>query len=213
MIPHDLREIFTIQIPKLHPRGVSYLALRPTSSLSHPFILHEIPGLAYSNLEVFDRWQPPAQRHGLVTIITHQMNGSTVHRIVQLPPNEQPNAPPTSAPQRRTRFSGVALTSFNVTNDGKHGVVTDIEDRTARMRRRSDAVQISLRAFPFSLRTRNFCSPISRTFSIADLHGDTWTRDQYTVGSFCMASGTALLCDQDAMVDTPAGSVVILHFD
>lgn len=141
------------------------------------------------------------------------MSGFAVHRIIQLPPNEQPNDPPTSAPQRRTRFNGIPLASFNLTNDGKHGIVAEIEHRTAKMRRRSDAVQVSLRAFPFSSRTRNFCTPTSRTFSIADLHGDTWTRDQYTVGSFCMASGTALLCDQDAMVDAPAGLVVILHFD
>lgn len=130
-----------------------------------------------------------------------------MHRIIRLPPSEQPTAPPNSALQATIRFRGVPLGSFGVISDAEHGIVMEMEERAEGVMETTEAqgVDISVRAFPFNTERRSFSKPISRSVHISDLDGYAWTGG-IEIGSFCLASGTALLTGRD-------NAVAILHFD
>lgn len=157
-------------------------------------------------MDIFDRWQPPALQHGLVTLITRTGMGE-MHRIIRLPPPEQPTAPPTSALQAAIRFRGIPIGTFSVINDAKHGIVMEMEERADGAMETTEAqgVDISIRAFPFNAERHSFSKPISRSVHIDYLDGYAWNGG-IEIGSFCLASGTALLTGRD-------NAVAILHFD
>lgn len=194
VIPHELGEIVAIQIPKLRPQGTSYLPLRSPLTISNALNDHRVPDVLWSILNTIDQWQPPALRHGLVILITYTGVGE-MHRIIQLPPLECPTTSPTSALQDPRYFYGVPLGSFKVVNDGKHGIAMGRNLQTADL-------AVSIRTLPFNANAHNFSAPISQSVPISGLGRDVWAE----TGSFCLASGTALLAGYN-------NTVAILYFD
>ncbi|KAF8314666.1 hypothetical protein DL93DRAFT_2227765 [Clavulina sp. PMI_390] len=82
IIPHDMREMLILELPKLHPIGSSEATqlVRPISTTSRAFLANS-DGLVYSNLFILESWKPPSLRAGLAVAMSRRshVDGNLFH--------------------------------------------------------------------------------------------------------------------------------------
>lgn len=212
VFPHNLQEVVVIRIPKLVPRGTSYVPLHPEEVMEHPFIIRGVEGLEYSRIDVFNTWQPNALQPGVAALTSFRTPWEPVHRIVRLP--NDPTVPPSAAAQYRQRFKNVSLASFIVDSSDDSGIVAEIQERTPKVKARTDCFECKIHLFPYNQTNNNYSDSDTRTFSVNNLIGDDWLNDLCVIGPICLTSGTMLLThNRHPEPTTPTYPIVILRFD
>jgi len=191
IIPHELRQIVAVRIPELVPRGHPHYTFPSPQVVVHPFLTRRVIGLDHSQLDVPDKWLPYALRHGFATLTINRMPRYT-QQILRFPPASNPIAPPSFAAQQRQRFAGMRLDLLNTTAHDATCTAASIPRRTRRARNRTTALEVAIHTYPFNEANSNFTGPVSRTFALSALDGDTWSQAG-EIGPICVTSGTILL--------------------
>lgn len=203
-----------IRIPKLVARDTSFQPLLSEEVVEHPFIIREIEHLGYSELDVFNQWQPNALQPRLAALTCVRYIWEHVHRIVRFPDTNDPTIPPSVAVQSRRMFKNVSRSSFIVDNSDNFGILAQIQEWTAKVRARTDRFKCRLRLFTYNQEDHNYSDSQSRIFAIDNLVGDDWPDHCYTVGPVCLGSGTVLLARQGGILAaSPTHLIVVLRFE
>jgi hypothetical protein len=150
-----------------------------------------VVSLDHSNLDVPNKWVPHTLRQGFATLTIHRAP-RYIQQVLQFPPANDPLAPPSFMPQKRQRFSGISPHQLSFTGRDATYLAVSLPKRTRKARSRTGAVEVAMHAYSFNEARGNFSAPVSRTFSLDALDGDTWGQ-RGEVGPICLTSGAILL--------------------